>query len=304
MKRWLVIIISIMILFMPAKVQAQEQLPEINRMEVEILPEYDRPEVLVIYRINLGDQVTLPARLEIRIPLEAVQPYNVAMKDVDGQLYNQEYTTEISGEWLVVSLTTPLPDIQIEYYDPRITRQDGKRRIKYTWPQGLVVSDLSISVFQPVNASNMVMKPDMGTGRNSNSSLTQYNLMLGGMKADTPFSLEISYDKPDDILSGPSQPVQPAAPVSEKTTGWVTLQEVLPWILGVLGLGLIGGGGLWYWRSGREFSAPNFRRRHATTQPEEITRPLGEGIFCHKCGRKASSGDTFCRTCGTKLRTE
>jgi hypothetical protein len=304
MKRWLVILIMIIILLMPAKVQAQEQLPEIDRMEVEILPEYDRPEVLVIYRINLGDQATLPARLDIRIPLEAVQPYNVAIKDVDGQLYNQEYTTEISGEWLVISLTTPLPEIQIEYYDPRITRQDGKRRIEYTWPQGLVVNNLSLSVFQPVNASNMVMKPDMGTGRISNSSLTQYNLMLGKMKADTPFELEISYDKPDDILSGPSQPVQPAAPVSEKTTGRVTLQEVLPWILGVLGLGLIGGGGLWYWRSGREFSASHLGRRRVAAQSNEITRPLGEGVFCQKCGRKASFGDAFCRTCGTKLRTE
>ena len=25
-------------------------------------------------------------------------------------------------------------------------------------------------------------------------------------------------------------------------------------------------------------------------------------IFCHRCGKRAASGDRFCRSCGTKLR--
>lgn len=305
MKRWLVILFTIILLSTPSTVRAIDQTPEIKRMEVEILPEYDRKDVLVIYRLSLDDTVNLPARLVVRIPLEAVQPYNVAVKDIDGQLYNHEFSTAIEGEWLAITLNTPLPDVQIEYYDPRIIHQGDRRKIEYTWPQGLIVETLSLSVFQPINAVNMVTNPDMGTGRSSNSSLMEYNIMLSEMQVDTPFHLDITYDKPDDILSGPSQPVEPSAVVSEKTAGRVTLQEMLPWLLGILGLGLIGGGGLWYWRSGRELSAPAFRRRHEPTRSDESTRPLaGEGVFCHKCGRKASPGDIYCRACGTKLRFE
>ncbi len=305
MKRWLVILVSIILLFIPKAVKAEDQPPQIELMEVEILPEYDRPDVLVIYRLKLADDVNLPARLVVRIPLEAVQPYNVAVKDVDGQLYNHEFSTSIDGEWLAVSISTPLPEVQIEYYDPRITRLGDRRKIEYSWPEGLQVKTLSLSVFQPVNAVNMATNPDMGSGRRLASSLTEYNIMLVEVQVDTPFQLEISYDKPDDILSGPSQPVQSSAVVSEKTAGRVTLQEVLPWLLGVLGLGLIGGGGLWYWRSGREFSGTAFRRWHEPACSDETTRPLaGEGMFCHKCGRKAAQGDIFCRACGTKLKCE
>lgn len=305
MKRWLVILIILICFLIPARVKAQSQPVNIKWMEVEILPEYDRPDVLVIYRITLADQVSLPARLTINIPLEAMQPYNVAVKDVDGQLYNHDYSTAIEGEWLAITIETPLPDLQIEYYDPRITRQGDKRKIEYRWPQGLIVENLSLSVFEPVNAADFITNPGLGSGRNSASGLTEYNIMLGTLSADTPFELEVSYTKPDDILSGPSQPVQPSTPVSEKTAGRVTLPEVLPWILGVLGLGLIGGAALWYWRTGREFSTQNLRRRHGSSQANEITRPVaGEGTFCHKCGRKASAGDLFCRTCGTKLRLE
>jgi hypothetical protein len=304
MKRWLVILISILAFFSPTGVKAQEQPPQIEKMEIEILPEYDRPEVLIIYHITLAASVTLPAQFEVRIPKEAIQPYNVAMRDMDGQLYNLDNSSEIRGDWLVVSLTTPLPDVQIEFYDPRIVRQDRQRRIEYVWPQNLAVTDLSLSVVQPVNATNIVMDPNMGSGRKETSGLTQYDLILGKMEPNSAFHLEITYDKPDDILTGPSQPVAPAAPVTDKTAGWVTLQEVLPWLLGALGLLLIGGGGFWYWRSGREFAAPNFRRRHDPSGPEESSRSPSDGIFCHKCGRKASPGDVFCRTCGTKLRSE
>ena len=304
MKRWLVILFLLVILVIPSVVQAQSEPPQIEKMEVEILPEYDRPDVLVIYHITLASKVNLPAQLTFQIPKEAGQPYNVAMKDVDGQLYLLNSTTEVKGDWLLVTLTTPLPEIQIEYYDPRVTRSGSQRKIEYTWSQDLNVTNLSFSVLQPVNATNMKMEPDMGSGRTAGSNLTKYELMFGEIKTGSPFHLSISYDKTDDSLSVPSQPIQPAAPISDKTSGWVTLQEVLPWLLGGIGLLLIGGGGFWYWRSGREFSAPSFRRRHEPAQAEGTVASSAEGVFCHKCGRKATVGDIFCRTCGTKLRAE
>lgn len=303
MKRWLFILTLFLFFFPTIHVYAQESTPQISEMSVDILPEYDRPETLVIYRIILDANVGLPADIKIRIPLQAGEPYNVAVRDSDGQLYIQDYQQEIDGEWLVLSLNTPLPELQIEYYDPRISRQGTTRTLQYEWPKYLAVDNLTISVYQPLNATNMKMTPDMGTGRQNSSNLSEYSLILGRMESGSAFQLDISYDKTDNALSGPAQPVEPSAPISEKTTGWVTLQEVLPWLLGGLGVLLIGGAAFFYWRSGLEFSTPSFRRRHGPTNDEKTGEEEG-GVFCHKCGRRASSGDVFCRTCGTKLRIE
>ena len=37
-------------------------------LEIDLWPEYDRPDMLVIYRITLDNSVKLPAQLTLRIP--------------------------------------------------------------------------------------------------------------------------------------------------------------------------------------------------------------------------------------------
>ena len=62
----------------------------------------------------------------------------------------------------------------------------------------------------------------------------------------------MSYTKADDLLTSPNQfqPAQANQPINNSTAGRVTLGQMLPWILGSLGLLLIAGGLFWYWRSG------------------------------------------------------
>ena len=66
----------------------------IDQMMIEIWPEYDREDVLVIYRISLDGSITLPAQISLLIPREAGEPYNIAMQDVDGLLYSLPYTID------------------------------------------------------------------------------------------------------------------------------------------------------------------------------------------------------------------
>lgn len=106
----------------------------INTIQVDLWPEYDRPDVLVIYRANLANAVALPARLTLRIPRSAGGPASVAMKDPSGMLYSLDHDTVVDGEWLKISFTTPVQDIQVEYYDPEMQMGGDQRSFVYRWP--------------------------------------------------------------------------------------------------------------------------------------------------------------------------
>jgi hypothetical protein len=305
MRRWLIVILMLLPLFIGRPVQAQSS-TEIDRLEVDLWPEYDHPDVLVIYRVTLSPQTTLPARLSLRIPKEVSKPSNLAMKDVDGLLYKiDNYTLTQEGDWQSIDFLTPSLEVQLEYYDPTIKRDSAARSYKYTWPGDYTVHSLAFQVQQPVDSSNMLILPQMGSGRVGADGLTYYNIVAGEKIAGSQYTLQINYNKRDDKLSYTPASVGPVDPITQQTAGRTSVMDVLPWMLGVLGVFLIAGGAFWYWQSGRGPSMLERRRRDrfkvatARIQPGPATQ-----IYCRQCGKPATSGDIFCRSCGTRLRHE
>jgi hypothetical protein len=113
-KRFFAFLLLLLTIGFPGSVNAQNE-TELSKMVINIWPEYDRPGVLVFYRITLASQTNLPATVSIRIPRAAEKPFNVAMKDVDGRLDNLQFTTITDGDWVRVTFTTPVPEVQFEY---------------------------------------------------------------------------------------------------------------------------------------------------------------------------------------------
>jgi hypothetical protein len=312
MRSWLALLLTmLMSLLLPLNVSAQNGVV-FDKVEVAIWPEYDKPGALVIYHLALSPKVNLPADVSFRIPKAAGKPSAVAYQDVDGTLTNLNYTTTADGDWNRISFSTLAPLVQIEYYDPGLTKTGTKRNFEYRWPGDQAVNAMSVQVQQPLNASNMQITPSLGSGQQQKDGLVYYDKAVGELKAGTPFSVKLAYDKKDDTLSFSSQPVQPAAPINASTPGRLTFQEVLPWILGGLGLLLVAGGVLWYFISSRDQRVPAGHRHRAAAVPARESRGRAseagastttkEAIYCHQCGRRANAGDVFCRTCGTKLR--
>ena len=130
MRRFITLLLILIIFAQPSIVFGQDTLL-INQLQIDIWPEYDRPDVLVIYRIIVSSSNPLPIQMEMRIPLEANKPFNLAGKDINGMLYNLDYTTRMVGEWILVSFTTPSPEIQLEYYDPRLKINGTLRSFEY-----------------------------------------------------------------------------------------------------------------------------------------------------------------------------
>lgn len=293
----------------PAAVMAAQSAPAITlqSVRVQIWPEYDQPSVLVIYNVSLPATVTLPASLTMRIPAAAGKPNAVAWQAADNALYEINYETITNSDWIQIKFSTPAPDFRIEYYDPTLTRNGAKRSFTFHWPGDYTVNALSLEIQQPVNATGMRFTPSLGSGQvNSSDGLTYFNLQAGKVNAGTTFELTMSYTKPDDTLTNPSQyqPVAPIQPIST-ASGRVNIDQALPWILGGAGLLLIVAGLLWYYFSfvrTKKALHPQTRPRHARTTPKAgVDGGEDEIIFCTQCGKRAAPGDNFCRVCGTRL---
>jgi hypothetical protein len=162
-----------------------------------------------------------------------------------------------------------------------------------------------------MGASAMSLSPSAGAGVTGNDGLVYYNKDAGSLPAGQTFTLSISYEKSSDDLSATSLRVQPAAPVDD-TQGETSIQtflsgalnnKIVAWSLGILGVALIAGGAVWYWQTGKSRQEEQPRRRHRPAVLSEVEEAGGH-IYCHQCGKRAGPGDRFCRTCGTKLRSE
>lgn len=303
LKRLIGLLTALALLF-PAAVRAQTPIT-LPSAEVDLWPEYDHPDMLVIYHFTLPSSVSLPYEMKARIPATATTNA-VAARQPDGSLYNIPFTPQVSGKWSIVDFRATTPEVQMEYYDPGLQKNGADRHFVFNWPGDYAVSSLVVQVQQPVDATNMQISPDLGASHRGSDGLTYYTAQEGAMNAGQSFTITINYKKSTDTLSSSTVPVQSSAPLNSSPASRFTLTSLLPWVLGVLGVLLIVGGGVWYWLSGREKNGPasrRLRRKAAPVEANAVPNDSNEGfIYCHNCGKRASPGDRFCRTCGTALR--
>ncbi len=302
MRSFKVFTILVLVSFLAARPVKAQSTVGYDAMQIDIWPEYDRPDVLVIYRMTLSSQLTLPTQVSVEIP-QGMELNSLAWQDVDGSLYVLSYTTEVVGDWQKITFSAPSAKIQVEYYDTRMTRAQGLRSFDFSWISPAAITDLVVSVQQPVNATNMQITPDFGAGQSQSDGLVYYTYDVGKVSSGTPLDVSLTYQKNDDSLSANQQPVQASSPISGKTD----FGRYLPWaLIGLAALLIVGGLG-WYFGY-RDTSRPKQRsrgRRSSVLVKREavINHDAQEVVHCHRCGRKANPGDVYCRTCGTRLRS-
>ena len=302
--RWVILTMLIISLFVPGSVQADEgEVILVDTLEIKIWPEYDRPDVLVIYQIGLSENTPLQSSISVRIPIEAEAPNAVAYRGNDGGLYNLEYTMLTDGDWQIITFVAPSQVIHIEYYDPRIRIDEQKRAYEFVWPGGLIVQNLVFQVQKPLNASDFSVTPDMGEGQLGNDGLLYYGMaQQREVPADESAMITIRYEKPNDALSINLEQVEPVQPIREATSTVIEVGRILPWVFGLGGAFLILGGLLWYWQTGQQRKPVEKRKRHRSNIVKDDGEDEDETLYCHQCGKRAESGDKYCRSCGAKLR--
>ncbi len=287
----------------------------IDRLQIDLWPEYDQSSLLVIYHIALASETSLPANISLRIPARAGAPYTVAFQDVDGMLLNLDYTTQTDGDWMTVSFVALTSVLQLEYYDPGLSVDNPARAFTYTWPADLQVRNLTVDLQQPRTASEFTHTLQGGSAQNGSDGLTYFQAGYGLVDAGHPLEISFSYTKNDAKLSASASPVtaiQPtgstasAAPQAASGAGTdSTLAAVL--ITAAL---LAAAGALfftWQQRSRRQAEAEAAAYRRHSPARRSAVNEVGfdetEGaVYCARCGRRAADGDLFCRACGTQLK--
>jgi hypothetical protein len=293
MKRCLLILALMVSLIAPGFARQEENPVKISRMEIDLWPDYDRPQV------QISNETELPVRISLRMPREAIIPYKVAMRDLDGLLYNLEYSLEPQGSWYQLVLTTSSNELYIEYYDPRLVRTEDERTYDFSWICDYPIDKLVIKAQQPRNSEELNISDD----------LVYYTSDFGPLPTGITFNAQFSYTRINAELSASNLPVTAATPFSQDTGFSYTVSNVITQVLDnrslvVAGTLILGGillmvavslvAGSW----ANPFSSWLKDTSKKKGSPEE----LGIHIqYCPNCGKRINPGDRYCRGCGNTV---
>ncbi len=298
----LLILWGVIGLFVWASPSSAQQNVSFESLQIDLWPEYDRPEMLVVYRFQLAANVQLPVELNIQIPAAAGEPNAVAKAQIGGPLMNLEYISNVQGEWNTLQLTADQPVVQIEYYDPSLQIDGTDRSFVYRWAGGYDIAQVIVLVQQPIGAQEMEILPRLNDVTQGSDGIIYYSGEIGSFKADETFERSIKYQKDSESLTIEFLEIN-SPPVNDDTTGRVSLVNIIPWGIGALGVIVIVAGVYWYMATGKKSVKTSKDKPQRINETKTVVKTKSQlDIYCHQCGKRAEDGDKFCRSCGTKLR--
>lgn len=302
-------ILALLALIAPAA-RAQTQATELANLAVELWPDYDRPEMLVLLTGTLPESVALPAAVALPVP-EGAEVNAVARFNDSGVLVS-DVQYEVDGDRLL--FTTPGSRFRVEYYTPY--QSDGSQRsFTFNWLSDVAVDEFTTVVQQPSGATDLSTNPEaVSATAERGDGLTYHTLPTTSLVSGQPYSVDLNYTNTASELSATS--IQPPAAVATTSTTSSSapsssggfLDGVNPWLLlGLFGLLALVGAGAWYLGTRQTAQAskprkPTPERPAKTSNGGSTAKPAGQARFCHNCGTQARPGDTFCRSCGTQLK--
>ncbi len=295
MRKLFLFLLMLSLVVMPTMVQAQSNVM-IKELNIQLWPEYDRSEMLVMYSFTLSGDTPLPTNMQIRVPANA--EVNAVAKVSEDTMVTVPYDTPVrDGDWQVITLVIDeLTSYRVEYYEA-IKKENTTRNFSFLWESDYEAELLFIEFQQPPSATNLATTPKLPNANPVAEGMIYHTLTKTDLPAGEPFALEISYDKNNDDLTVSSMPVEVGGEPENEASSF-SVNDSLPAILVGAGVLLIVGGFLYFFLAGRSSEKSNeTRKRHSPR-----TASAGGNIYCHECGGRARPGDKFCRACGVKLR--
>jgi hypothetical protein len=311
MKR-LILTLTFCMVILSRPVLAQD-VPVLSDLEISLWPEYDRPEVLVIYRGLFAEDTRLPVPVEISIPARVGQPTAVAYVGEGGQRLNQEHTTRIEGDWLVVAFELSTLGFQLEYYDALPADSAGQRQYTFAHVADYAITDLNLDFQVPPTAQDFALEPPADSVITESDGLVYHLVNAGSLAQGEERSWAFAYQKDNEELTV-SAFVQPATPVPAPpaATGGTEDSTVLIFLVAFVALIAVGAAAFWLGRRTQPLqpevpASPRSKRRGSGrgSQVQRQRLPLSGGqepLFCHQCGAELRADSDFCHKCGTAVR--
>lgn len=305
-------LIILLLLVVASPIAAQGQSLTLKSLLIELWPEFDRAETLVIYRVELDPTVSLPVQVSFRLPEYLDQIFVVAVEQ-NGRLVEVpagQYELTKAGAQQLLTFSTTASRFQFEYYDPQLlTKQGAERQLTFTIPTSYAVAKATLEVQEPVQTEKFSMQPNPTSTFTGNDGLTYHIYEVTDVAAGESLALTASYQRQTDALSAASEHAAdlPPPPVSAlPPTSPEPDSQNLTIGYGLIGIGvvlLLGVVGWWLWS--KRAAAP----RSASPKPHPAGAPIpaitttGSG-YCYRCGAALREGASFCHACGAERRKQ
>jgi hypothetical protein len=302
MRKLFLVFALLTILLLPVPVKAQSVVG-FSSVDVSVWPEYDTPAVLVIYKIALAPQITFPVELTLRLPATVQKPNAVAVGKTLDAVSDQgvEFKFVPGADFATLTIKVTDPYIQMEYYDPGLSKNGDQRQYVYEWLGDFPVDNFRLELREPLKSSNVSVDPALTNTVLDNEGFQFSEWKETNLKAGQKLSFTINYQRNTDSPSTSFLQVQPSLPLDQNVQGESTLNLYLPWALGGLGVALLLIAGGVYWASGRAGRAVSRSRKRLSAASEESDDD-DEQAYCAQCGKRAQAGDRFCRACGARIK--
>ncbi len=187
-----------------------EPVKSLQKVDIALWPEYDKPSVLVMYRVEIPAETAFPATLQLSLPAAVGEPHAVAWRGPDGKLFLAQYTRQVRGEWATLEIKAPGPKLQIEYYD-LLPISGQARDYRFSWSGGVAVKEFAFEVQEPTGASDFTIKPTpTHQSALGERSLRTYRNVLGSLESTAKATIELHYKR--NTLLPSVAPIQSGAP--------------------------------------------------------------------------------------------
>ena len=298
--------------------RGQSSTPVLENLLVEIWPEYDRSETLIIYRADLSADTPLPAEVYFPLPgyLEAMHVVAIEQNGVLVEVDPGAYELRSENDRMLMKLSVPTRRFQFEYYDPVIlTYNDQDRRLDFEFTTNHDIKMIMFEVQEPFQALNFLLTPPAENSFTGSDGLRYNTVERTNLASGDDFELSAAYERNTNQVSASnlagSNPANSAGRVNQ------TIRSDLTLAYGLVGVGillLLVSGGAWWWS--RRQATPSGRLRHKNIRAARRTgavaasprgrtplRPkTGEAGFCYKCGAALRTDAQYCHQCGAERR--
>ena len=270
--RLFAIVVMILWFSFPGETRAQSEIGFVG-VEIDLWPEFDRPEMLVIYRMLLSEETRLPVEWTLHIPVAAGEPNALAVGPAGDMALNVGFAREIDAQGAAIRFVAKDRFVQLEYYDPSLSVGNLRRQYNFSAIRDYPVAATLVQIKLPADVRDVAISPSFGDGLVDDDSYIYYRYQVDGREAGETFQLSLEYERGADP------------------------QKWFAWGFGAVGILLVGLGVYRYAHINQRS-----KRAHRATRQKAAGGRRAAGDYCHNCGAAARVGDKFCWNCGTILR--
>lgn len=184
-------------------VYAAESPLTMTSAEINVMPEYDTEDVLVIFALNYVNNSAQPYSGEIRFSVPKDIKSNIVTENMHTSEDHLNVRVENKGEFseLVWTPTKPIEPkaaypIHLEYYNNPLPGT-GSKSFVYQFNAPIEVQKANVIVLQPLKATDFKIEPAANLMGKSNEGFNIYGFERSGLKPGDQIKFAVSYKKDD-----------------------------------------------------------------------------------------------------------